>query len=141
MREFDYIVVGGGIGGASVAYRLAGEGSVAVLEREPQPGYHTTGRSVAVHTDSYGPDQIRLLSRASYDFIVNPAEEFSEVPLVHPLGIVFVATEEQKTDLLGFLELVQQLSPEIREISIDEVLDFESTGLQAAANAYQYTQT
>ena len=122
MKEFDYIVVGGGIGGASIAYRLASEGSVALLERESQPGYHTTGRSVAVHTDSYGPEQIRLLAKASYDFIVNPAEEFSEVPLVHPLGIVFVATEEQKADLLAFLEMVQQLSPEIREISIDEVV-------------------
>ena len=123
MKEYDYIILGGGIGGASIAYRLAGGGRVALLEQEAQPGYHTTGRSVAVHTDSYGPDVVRKLAQASYDFIVNPPEGFSEVPLQHPLGIVFVATEEQKNDLLTFLEMVQQLSPDIHEISIDKVVE------------------
>lgn len=123
MNEYDYIILGGGIAGASVAYPLASEGRVLILEQEDQPGYHTTGRSVAVHTDSYGPEPVRKLAKASYDFLMKPPEGFSDVPLQHPLGIVFVATEEQKDDLLGFLKSVQVLSPEIHEISIDRVVE------------------
>lgn len=42
---YDYVIVGAGIAGASLAYRLPSEASVLVLERESQPGYHSTGRS------------------------------------------------------------------------------------------------
>ena len=47
--QFEIIVVGAGIAGASVAAFLAerGEGSVLLLEREAQPAYHATGRSAA----------------------------------------------------------------------------------------------
>ena len=38
----DYAVIGAGIAGASVAYRLSAHASVIVLEREAQPGYHST---------------------------------------------------------------------------------------------------
>ena len=123
MSEYDYIVLGGGIAGASIAYYLADEGRLLILEQETQPGYHTTGRSVAVHTDSYGPEPVRKLARASIDFLLDPPDGFSDVPLQHPLGLVFVATEEQKDDLLGFLKSVQEISPDITEISVDRVIE------------------
>jgi D-arginine dehydrogenase len=59
------IVVGAGIAGASVAAHLAPHCRVLLLERESQPGYHTTGRSAAVFMESYGPTQVRALTRAS----------------------------------------------------------------------------
>ncbi len=43
----DYLIIGGGIAGASLAYWLAPAARVIVLEREAQPGYHSTGRSAA----------------------------------------------------------------------------------------------
>jgi D-arginine dehydrogenase len=46
--KFDIAVVGAGIAGASIAYELAKTVRVLVLERESQPGYHTTGRSAAL---------------------------------------------------------------------------------------------
>jgi D-arginine dehydrogenase len=61
----DVIVVGAGIAGASVAAHLAPRVRVLLLERESMPGYHTTGRSAAVFMESYGPAQVRALTRAS----------------------------------------------------------------------------
>ena len=54
MQTCDVLVVGAGIAGASAAYELAPYASVVLLEREPQPGYHTTGRSAAVFAPAYG---------------------------------------------------------------------------------------
>ena len=45
IRECDFLIVGAGIAGASAGYNLAEHGRVIILERESQPGYHTTGRS------------------------------------------------------------------------------------------------
>ncbi|MGL4490312.1 MAG: FAD-dependent oxidoreductase, partial [Rhizobiaceae bacterium] len=45
MTDFDIIVVGAGIAGASVAAYLSATRKVAILEMEDRPGYHTTGRS------------------------------------------------------------------------------------------------
>ncbi len=51
----DVIVIGAGIAGASAADALAADCNVVLLEREPQPGYHTTGRSAALFAPVYGP--------------------------------------------------------------------------------------
>jgi flavin-dependent dehydrogenase len=45
---FDVIVVGAGMAGAAAAAQLAADRRVALLERESQPGYHSTGRSAAL---------------------------------------------------------------------------------------------
>jgi D-arginine dehydrogenase len=64
-QDFDVIIIGAGIAGASVASFLAPHARVALVEREAQPGYHSTGRSAAVFAPSYGPPQVRALTRAS----------------------------------------------------------------------------
>ena len=45
---FDFIVVGAGMAGASVAAALASTARVALIEAERQPGFHATGRSAAL---------------------------------------------------------------------------------------------
>ena len=59
----DFIVIGGGIAGASAGYALAEHGGTIVLERENQPGYHSTGRSAAQFIELYGNHIIRSLVR------------------------------------------------------------------------------
>ncbi|MGB9332904.1 MAG: FAD-dependent oxidoreductase, partial [Steroidobacteraceae bacterium] len=66
--EVDCVIIGGGIAGASLGYFLAPHSKIVVLEREPQPGYHSTGRSAAMVIDSYGSAQVRALTVASRCF-------------------------------------------------------------------------
>ena len=65
MAQVDVLVVGAGIAGASIAHFLAPRARVVVLEREAHPGYHSTGRSAALFSETYGTPQVRALSRAS----------------------------------------------------------------------------
>ena len=96
---YDTLIIGAGIAGASVGYRLAGQRKVLLLEREAQPGYHSTGRSAAMFMEAYGTPQIQALTRASRAFYEAPPEGFCEHPLLEPRGCLYVASVEQR-DLL-----------------------------------------
>ena len=94
--SFDFAVVGAGIAGISLAARLAAHGGVLVLEREGQPGSHRTGRSAAMFMESYGPPQVRALSRASRAAYLSPELP----PILSPRGALYVAWQGQE-GLLG----------------------------------------
>jgi len=93
---FDTLIIGAGIAGASLGYRLAGQQRVLVLERESQPGYHSTGRSAAMFMEAYGTAQIQALTRASRAFYETPPQGFCEHPLLEPRGCLYVASVEQR---------------------------------------------
>ena len=95
-RDIDVVVIGAGIAGASLAFRLAGERSVLLLERESQPGYHATGRSAAMFMESYGPPAVRALTRASRAFYEQPPEGFCDRPLLTPRGVLYLASHGQE---------------------------------------------
>jgi D-arginine dehydrogenase len=94
MREFDVAIIGAGIAGASLGWRIAGERRVVLLEQEAQPGYHATGRSAAMFMESYGPPMVRALTRASRAFYEAPPAGFTEHPLLAPRGALYVASHE-----------------------------------------------
>lgn len=115
--EFDIVVIGAGMAGASVAAELAGRARTILLEMEPQPGYHTTGRSAALFAPSYGPGPIRALTRASEAFYRTPPEGFSEVRLISPRGILMIA----RSDQLAALEaLIDEVSGKSAVSKLDE---------------------
>lgn len=122
MRECDFLIVGAGIAGASAGYLLAKKHKVIVLEREEQPGYHTTGRSVAVYTEAYGPRPVRALVIAGGSFFQRPPVGFTDVALCHPHGFMFIGREDQRSVLMAELAAVQPLSPTIREMSVDDAI-------------------
>ncbi|MDF1727073.1 MAG: FAD-dependent oxidoreductase [Sulfitobacter sp.] len=118
-EPFDCIVIGAGIAGASVAAELAGGMRVALLERESQPGYHTTGRSAALFTVAYGPPVIRALSRASAAFLQAPASPHLSDPLLRRRGVVFLA----RADQLDAMEaLRRELGEAVLPLDADEVV-------------------
>ncbi|WP_409322590.1 NAD(P)/FAD-dependent oxidoreductase, partial [Pseudomonas putida] len=80
----------------SLGYRLAGQQRVLLVERESQPGYHSTGRSAAMFMEAYGTPQIQALTRASRAFYEAPPQGFCEHPLLEPRGCLYVASLEQR---------------------------------------------
>lgn len=96
MTDCDIAIVGAGIAGASLAWRLAGHARVLLLEREAQPGYHSTGRSAALFLESYGPPAVRALTRASRAFYQQPPDGFGDAPLIRPRGALYLATPGQQ---------------------------------------------
>jgi D-arginine dehydrogenase len=96
---FDAAIVGAGIAGASLAYTLAPHARVLLLEREAQPGMHSTGRSAAMFMESYGPPQVRALTRASRAFYTRPPAGFADAPILNARGALYVARGDQQRAL------------------------------------------
>lgn len=120
MRDFDVIIVGGGIAGASLGAEIADKRRTLILEAEDQCGYHSTGRSAAFYLESYGGPDVAKLTLASRDFLLNPPEEFSETGFLHVRGDLHV-TRDELPDLPGQVETrvveraeLQRMVPGIR---------------------------
>ncbi|MBE7417659.1 MAG: FAD-binding oxidoreductase [Ideonella sp.] len=100
---FDAVIVGAGIAGASFAYALAPDARVLLLEREAQPGMHSTGRSAAMFMESYGPPQVRALTRASRALYAQPPTGFADVPILGARGALYVGWQGQQAALDALL--------------------------------------
>lgn len=98
-RTFDFLVIGGGIAGASAAHALSKSGKVGLLEQEGQPGYHSTARSAAVHSSAYGPITWQIISTASRAFFEAPPPGFCDGPLTKPLGALYLAQPHEEQGL------------------------------------------
>ena len=91
MAAFDVIIIGAGVVGASLAWRLAPSCSVVIVEGEDQPGYHSTGRSAAHYTDAIGGAVVQALSAATRPFLESPPPGFTDVSLIRrrPVLLLF----------------------------------------------------
>jgi len=125
----DILVIGAGIAGASAAYELSANATVTVLEQESQPGYHTTGRSAALFTETYGNLTIRTLTSAGRSFMKAPPDDFGEHPLLTPRGTLLVAREDQ----LGTLETALAQTPVAAE-PVRRIDAAEAVALNPALN-------
>lgn len=93
MEQYDVLIVGGGIAGASLGAELAAHSSVLVVEAESDCGVHSTGRSAAFWLESYGGPLVAPLSAASRDFLANPPPGFAETPFLGSRGALHIARD------------------------------------------------
>lgn len=97
MQIFDHAIIGAGIAGASLAAGLVENGRVLVLEAEDRPGYHSTGRSAAFWTESYGGPLVQPLTTASGRYLA--AHGF-----LAPRGALTLARAEERAALDAFVD-------------------------------------
>jgi D-arginine dehydrogenase len=116
----DVVVIGAGIAGASAGYFLSRRARVVVLERETQPGYHTTGRSAALFAESYGTPQVRALTRASRAFLEHPPGGFGEHPILGDRGALFVGDASQHPRLDALYDIVRGFTDRARRMDAAE---------------------
>jgi D-arginine dehydrogenase len=101
--EFDFVVIGAGIAGASLAYELARDARVCLVEAETRPGHHATGRSAALFAPTYGGREFRALTRASRAFLSRPPAGFCQVRLLLPRGCLYIARDDQRSRLCAMV--------------------------------------
>ncbi|MFC5581685.1 NAD(P)/FAD-dependent oxidoreductase [Rhodanobacter terrae] len=117
VSDFDAIVIGAGMAGASVAYFMAPHARVLVLEREAYAGMHSTGRSAALFSETYGSPQVRALTRAARPFLMQPPAGFAAQPILRPRGATILGRAEQVD---GVRALYEAIAPFTRDIALHD---------------------
>ena len=118
----DFLVLGGGMAGASAGFFLADHGSVTLLEKEDALGYHSTGRSAALFTENYGSPSIRALSVGTRPFLEAPPAGFTDHKLLGPRGVMMLALPSEDAAFAAALAEGRKTAPELREIGMEEAL-------------------
>ncbi|MGH6617636.1 NAD(P)/FAD-dependent oxidoreductase [Sphingomonas sp.] len=96
MDRYDIAIIGAGIAGASLAAAIAPHASVLLIEAEDSPGYHSTGRSAAFWSESYGGTGIQPLTTAS-----GPA--LHDGGFLKPLGALHIGRAGDEAAIHAFL--------------------------------------
>lgn len=117
VSDFDAIVIGAGIAGASAAYFMAPHARVLVLEREAYAGMHSTGRSAALFSETYGSPQVRALTRAARPFLMQPPAGFAAHPILTRRGATILGRAVQVDDVLALYEAI---APFTRDIELHD---------------------
>lgn len=93
----DVAIVGAGMAGASLAAALAPHCSVLLVEAEEHPGYHSTGRSAAFWSESYGGPLVQPLTSASGPWL-------AERGFLRPRGALHIAGPDGEEALAALAE-------------------------------------
>ncbi|WP_187774284.1 NAD(P)/FAD-dependent oxidoreductase [Lolliginicoccus suaedae] len=107
-ETWDVVVIGGGMAGASIAYELAGESRVLLLEGESMLAAHSTGRSAAMYLPSYGGDVVRALTVASGPIFDSLAEQWGDTHPLTPRELLWTAFDDESDAALTSILAAQE---------------------------------
>lgn len=132
--DADVLIIGGGIAGLSLAWRLAPQLSVVVVEAEPTLAFHTSSRSARQMQPSYGPAPIQELTRRSIK-MVGEISASLPAPILKPRPLLTLGTAEEVAALVaGNANLVALSHGETMRRSPDLRADrFEASALDETA--------
>jgi D-arginine dehydrogenase len=115
--RYDIAIVGAGMAGASLAAQISGQGRVLLLEAEERPGYHSTGRSAAFWTESYGGPAIQPLTAASGPFL-------REGGFLSPRGALTIGRDSEGAAIDAFARDYAALEVEVERLGRVELESF-----------------
>jgi len=124
MQDYDIAIVGAGAVGAALAFRLAPHRRVLLLEREEQPGYHSTGRSAAHYTDAIGGAVVQGLSEETRRFIESPPEGFSTAPLLRNRPVLLLIGHDTANNHFDEGALAHVMGRRLHRIEVDDCLRY-----------------
>lgn len=127
--DAEILVVGAGMAGASLAAEVAGQASVLMIEAEAHPGYHSTGRSAAFWSESYGGPLVQPLTTASGSFLASPPDDFFDRPFLSPRGALHIADDKGQAALHGMFREFRNTAVEMKPLARAD-LDRFIPGLQ-----------
>ena len=102
----DFIIIGGGIAGVSVAALLSKYAKVTLLEAEENLGYHASGRSAAIFIKDYGNESVKALTYLSSEYL-----EKENGGVLSGRGLLLVAGKEDKDNFVS----------EYRQLGMEEI--------------------
>jgi len=141
--DFDVVIVGGGIAGASLGAEIAARRQTLIIEAESQCGYHATGRSAAFWLESYGGPQVARLTAASRMFLDRPPADFADHSFLRTRGAIHISREHwaelpagveaRRMDRAELDQIIPGIRPEWRYAVLEPgCADIDVAGLHAA---------
>ncbi|NVM94658.1 NAD(P)/FAD-dependent oxidoreductase [Arthrobacter wenxiniae] len=132
--DCDVLIVGGGVAGLSLAWRLAPSLGVVLVEAEDSLAYHTSSRSARQMQPAYGPAPIQELTRRSIAMVERLSARLP-APILMPRPMLTLGTAGEVARLVaGNSNLValthaetMERSPELRPST------FEASALDCTA--------
>jgi D-arginine dehydrogenase len=108
----DVVIVGGGIAGLSLAAAIGGRRSVVLVEAESSFAFHTSSRSAQQMQPTYGPAEVRAITRASITLVQQIARS-SGADILSPRPLLwcgFGDTETSLADVIAHVPGVSELT-------------------------------
>lgn len=149
----DVLIVGGGIAGLSLAWKLAPRVKVVLVEAEGSLAYHTSSRSARQMQPSYGPGPIKELTALSIAAVQEISAELGH-SILAPRPLIFIGSEKEaaaQSAANGYLMPLShadalRLSPDLRpeafqaaclddsalEVDVPELLEYYRSRAVAA---------